>query len=81
MKINEEENFFSNNARSSQFEAFASDQPLHSTELQSKFTHITAQLDNEFVESSPWTTVEKPTETIKSTAIIADEPWELERSW
>lgn len=68
MKINEEENFFSNNARSSQFEAFASDEPLDSAELQSKYTHITGPLDDQFVESSPWTTVEKSN----------DEPWELE---
>ncbi len=78
-EINEHENIFSNKAHLSEFEAFASEEPLHSPEIESKFANITSQFDEEFNESSqiddnaPWTSIEKPTGGIGD-----DEPWELE---
>ncbi len=84
IEINEEENFFPNKEHLSQFDAFASDQPLYSPEIQSKFADITAQFDEEFNEPSqtddnaPWTAIEKPNDTTKSSGIGGDEPWELE---
>ncbi len=66
---------------SSQLEAFTTDQ---TSQIESKFANITAQFDEEFNESSQtdanaaWTSIEKPFETIKSSGIGDDEPWELE---
>ena len=74
----EEDNFFGTNSRLSQFEAFASEQPLHTLSIGS----IKAKIDNEFYESSqiPETTsTEQQLEIMKS---IGDdeESWELEDS-
>lgn len=78
MESNEEENFFSNQPRSSLFQEFASDEPLQHSEVQSNLTSATTQLDEEFNQTSPWTYVEKPIETPKSSGIGDNEPWELE---
>ncbi|CAF3370431.1 unnamed protein product [Rotaria sp. Silwood1] len=85
----DEQNIFSQKGHSLQFEAFASDQPLDSSENDSKFANITAQF-NEFDESSqlqqstddntPWITIEKTPETVQTSSISKDEPWELEDS-
>jgi hypothetical protein len=71
---NEQDNVFSNNACLSQFEVFASDQPLNSPEMESKFGNITTQ----FNDNSPWISARKSSETGKSSGIGDNEPWELE---
>ncbi len=71
---NEQDNVFSNNACLSQFEVFASDQPLNSPEMESKFGNITTQ----FNDNSPWISAKKSSETGKSSGIGDNEPWELE---
>lgn len=69
IEVNEQENIFTNQSHLIEFEAFASEQPLHSP----KFTHITSQFDDEDEDvdenNALWTKVEKPTN---------NEPWELE---
>lgn len=80
---NEQDNLFSNNARLSQFEAFASDQPLNLPEIE-----LTSQFNNEFNafsqlqqstdDNAPWISVEKSSEISKSSGIGENEPWELE---
>ena len=70
------ENFFENQSRFSQFEAFASDQPLNTPGIDS----ITAGIDNEFDESPQIQELtEQQSEILKSTG-GDDEPWELEDS-
>ncbi|UJR15839.1 hypothetical protein I4U23_002765 [Adineta vaga] len=86
---NNQEDFFANNSRLSHFEAFASDQPLHSPEFDSKFASIPNQFNDNFNQSSsspqqstddnaPWISVDKSFETVESNAIGDNEPWELE---
>jgi len=76
---NEKENLFTNKTDLSQFEAFASDQPLDSSKIELKFTNLTVPFDEELNESlqtdenTPWTSVDKP-----NSGIGDDEPWELE---
>ncbi|CAF2921615.1 unnamed protein product [Rotaria sp. Silwood2] len=69
-----EGNIFATTSRSSQFEAYASDQPLNARHVES----ITTEADNEFQEASS-----EPLEqqsNIKQSADGDDEPWELEDS-
>ena len=79
IEINDQENFFTNKTQLSQFEVFASVEPLHSPEIDSKFANITAQFDEKVNQSlqihddALWTSIEKPTNEIGN-----DEPWELE---
>ncbi|CAF0999358.1 unnamed protein product [Rotaria sordida] len=93
IETDEQNNIFSQRTHSLEFEAFASDQPLDSSEIESKFPNITAQFNDEFDESSqqqqqqpstddntPWITIEKTPETIQTSSINKDEPWELEDS-
>jgi hypothetical protein len=68
---NKEENVFGNQSRSSQFEAFASDQPLNTLNIESIAADIVNQLD----ESR--TSIDQQSEVTKSTG-DDEEPWELE---
>ncbi|CAF4232786.1 unnamed protein product [Rotaria sp. Silwood2] len=89
VEIDAHNNIFSQKGHSLQFEAFASDQPLDSSDNELKFANITAQF-NEFDESSqlqqstddntPWITIDKTPETVQTSSISKDEPWELEDS-
>ncbi|CAF0786531.1 unnamed protein product [Adineta steineri] len=88
IETNEQENFFSKKARLSQFEVFASDQPLNSPEIESKFSNINTQFGNDFNEFSQlqqstddnaaWISVDKSSEMVKSNNFGDNEPWELE---
>ncbi|CAF2048820.1 unnamed protein product [Rotaria magnacalcarata] len=87
-EVDDENNIFSHNARSVQFEAFASDQPLDTSEIGSKFSNIITEINNEVDESSqqltndnsPWITVDNTFETVQTDGPNKDEPWELEDS-
>ncbi|CAF3218399.1 unnamed protein product [Rotaria socialis] len=87
-EVDDENNIFSHNARSVQFEAFASDQPLDTSEIESKFSNIITEINNEVDESShqltndnsPWITVDNTSETMQTDGPNKDEPWELEDS-
>ncbi|CAF1055519.1 unnamed protein product [Adineta ricciae] len=82
LKFDKQENFFNEKSRFSQFEAYASDQPLKTLGIGS----IVAEIDSEFNDSSQMqestTSIDRQSEMITSVdgGHNDNEPWELDDS-
>ena len=78
------DNIFTSNAGLSEFDIFASNEPLAISRDETSVTHVSAQFDRELSsstnEQSPWTSLIQRSDPIKSSATVENEPWELDES-